>query len=334
MRIRCLLILCVYATTIVVDVACKNLTYAWKFSPGVKDASKGYLYITLNNPSAEHQEYSQSLDCFSLEILQHDRTHVKIPAGEERVVSYKLGIIKAYMKENPDQFEHTCVYYNWLKKTNQKNAEIKTTIRTYPGYTFVQKCTSYDGNDLIVETSKNEFSSKTITLTHEGSLTHYIANISCEPNINLLLHGNMYNYLRNNKSWTIPLTPNCSNVLDIDYSGDCRLTIYQFCQEKTLLKEIAYPYYEGDVDECAHVVVKDGVNEEIVIENSLLEVTGLIALFLLLMAIFVPGLKFAILSSKYGLHDGRVMMENHIVDAFWLCCRKKFEYEPMIYDGK
>ena len=45
-----------------------------------------------------------------------------------------------------------------------------------------------------------------------GKGSWYSANITCDPDINLVHHGNMYMLLKENASWEIPLFPNCSKV--------------------------------------------------------------------------------------------------------------------------
>ena len=41
--------------------------------------------------------------------------------------------------------------------------------------------------------------------------------------------------------------------MDIDYTGVCRISVYHLCQEKRLVTEHSFPYYEGDVGECEYI---------------------------------------------------------------------------------
>ena len=216
------------------------------------DLKQGILSLQVHNPSAKTLVYSHFISCPSLKILGQAREHFTVPSKKTRTLRYILGISKSYMKKNPSDFEHKCTHTVWDKSHNSSpSTKCDVLIRTYPGGKFLLKCDSYVGKDLVIdEVSNADYNEKKIVkLLHSGKLAHYVANVSCNPILNGNT-GNMYNHLKNGEIWRIHLPPNCSNVLDVDYEGTCRLSIYHMCQERSLVNHLNYPYFEGNVEQC------------------------------------------------------------------------------------
>ncbi|XP_066925476.1 uncharacterized protein [Clytia hemisphaerica] len=230
----------------------------FKFQPSVRIQKRGWLYVTIKNPASKSITYGHYLECMTVEIMKESASSSEgslLPPGGKMRASYMLRISIAYYKDHPDVTEHKCTFSKWPiingKKGNSENCYIK--IQTETSGLFSRGCPK-DDNDVV----KIDMTRKTneLIVEHHGETTSFSANTTCEPELGLVLHGSIYNTLNSNSSWTIPLFPNCSDLLDIDYSGVCRITVYHICTGKKIA-DYSYPYYEGKTEECHAQVDKE-----------------------------------------------------------------------------
>ena len=312
---------------VIYDVCLADPLCASTFRPNLRDLKQGRLRIDITNPTDVEQKYSQFITCGTLAILDHGTQHIDIASGETRSVQYVLGISKHNLKKHPDQFEHKCIHVKWSRSGGKAMPTVKceVVIRTYPGGIFLEKCKSYEGNDLILEETDSLTSTKQIKLIHQGKLAHYVANISCTPITNLIYNGNMYNYLRDNGTWDILLHPNCSDVIDIDYSGKCRLSVYHMCQERALVAEYTYPYFEGDVEECIvsksyYVATRAHASSSL---NGSIKIAILVFVCTIFLSLFTLSVRSAILAKHLGSEIGNITIRDEVQEVISsvFCCQ-------------
>ena len=279
----------------------------WKFQPGVRDRRQGRLFISIKNEQHRHFEYSQHLFCSKpLLILTHAKDHISVSPLDIHTSSYIIGLSRKDMARFPDRYEHKCTYSKWKRSETGKDVDrCSIIIRTYLEGVFLEKCKSYTGKDLMLLTEVTKENEKTIHLKHEGNVANYVANISCNPNINLLHHGNIYKSLKDNEKWLIQLPPNCSKVVDIDYEGTCSLSIYHMCQEKGLVKEYGYPYMEGHVETCAYLKATRRFNFMEVMDDDFIKHLLIAIVFFLSINISMIIAKIIYIMSVNGLDEGQ-----------------------------
>jgi len=279
----------------------------WKFHPGVRDNSQGRLYTTVKNNESIDEVFFQQLFCDDpLFVLNHVNDTIELKDGESHTSLFILGISKTAVKKHPGKFEHKCMYSSRLKNSTKKEvSRCDIIIRTYLNASFLEHCKSYDKKDLVIDTTQSNI----IMLKHEGERANYVANISCDPNINLISHGNVYSTLKDNQTWEIILAPNCSNVIDIDYKGKCRLSIYHMCQERGLVETYEYNYFEGNIGEC---IKKRAFNLRDLFEDAYIEKLSIFCLFLILSGFTLLLIKFLILIISNGFHEGCSMMHGEL----------------------
>lgn len=276
----------------------------WKFQPGVRDRRQGRLFISIKNDQHSHLEYSQHLFCSKpLLILTHAKDRISISPLDIHTSSYIIGLSRKDMARFPNRYEHKCIYSKWQTSETGKDVDrCSIIIRTYLEGVFLEKCKSYTDKDLLMEVTKEN--EKNIHLKHQGNVANYVANVSCHPNINLLHHGNIYKSLKDNEKWLIQLPPNCSKVVDIDYEGTCRLSIYHMCQERGMVKEYSYPYMEGHVDTCTYLKATRKFNLMQVMDDDFIKYLLIAIVFFLSINISMVIAKIIYIMSANGLHEG------------------------------
>jgi hypothetical protein len=313
----------------------KSCTY--QFRPSIKSHKQGWLFIDLENPTGKDLTYNHFLACPTLDVIKYADEDLIVQAGKKRPAGFLLQISLKHYKKKPEQSEHICTFSRWIKKSKSKKTpqKCKVEILTEPTNGLFSKPCDKESKDAIELDLQQKGHS--VTIKHSGSVTSYLANISCDPDINLVHHGNIYNTLKDGGKWVIPLFPNCSRVLDIEFSGICGISVYHLCQGKTLVTEHKFVYNEGNVPECTYEKAADikslffnlwftGQNKVVfLITISLISIVALSMLA-----------KMAILFSKHGVPYGWALFVEELRCVFWFCtcccqnCCKKEDYNLMI----
>lgn len=304
---------------------------SFRFHPRVQDFTQGWVAIDILNSRDKDMEFEHFFGCRSLTLVKHGQEKILIPAGKTGKVSLLLKTSASYAKKHPEKTDHECVFSTWAgaQKTDIKRCAV--TINTLPGgTTFLKECVAYEKNSLdfhnvtTIKTGEGSQSGATfVTVMHYGAnRTHYVANITCKPDINLIHHGNLYNSLKSNEIWKLPLFPNCSNVLDIDYSGKCRLSIYHLCQHKSKVMEYSFPYYEGNAEECIQPE-ETSLSLSAITRHSTIVTSFFVFISMVFTVCFTFTVKFVVMLVRHGSHDGPALFKDDVSSAFWFCCRRR-----------
>lgn len=204
-------------------------------------------------------------------------------------------------------------------------------MRTYPGGVFLNECSTYKGKDLVVEEpgSSGVGEEKSVEVVHTGNLTHYVANTSCVPSLRDVHEGNIYNHLKDGGRWRIPLPPNCSHTFDIDYSGTCRLSIYHMCQQRRLVADYTYSFYEGDVPQCIATRTQASSSWFNIITSQVFDDTAvdviIAVLVMLFLLIFSLAVRSSILTRRHGVERGRIALQEEMQGVLLavFCCQNR-----------
>ena len=215
---------------------------SWSFRPIVEDLTRGLLSIDVSNPSNEIQEYSQNLDCPTLEILNYQTISsiFTVPAREMRQLPVVLEILST-----ASSTKHNCVLKQWPKNKQSQFYICNIPVLTYKGTEFLLPCNKSSLGTFDLQTVVPQTGSMTVRLQHFGEPTSYTAQIECSPEVNFIYNGFIYKLLTDQKIWEIPLAPNCSNAININYFGTCKLSIYYLCQELIPVQVFKFLYQEG-----------------------------------------------------------------------------------------
>ena len=318
--------------------ATKSITNCTQqFRPSIKSHKQGWLFIDLENPTAKDATYNHFLACPTLDVIKYADEDLVVQAGKTRQAGFLLQISLKHYNKHPEQSEHACTFSKWTKESGAKKTpqKCKLEILTVPtNGLFSKPCDKKSKDSIELSLLQNGHS---ITITHSGSTTSYLANIACDPDINLVHHGNIYNTLKDGGKWVIPLFPNCSRVLDLDYSGVCKISVYHLCQGKTFVTEHTFVYNEGDVPECTYekvAAIKSlFVNLWFTGPNQVLSFMTISLLSIVILSLLA---KMAILFSKHDTEYGWALFVEELKSVFWFCacccqkCCKKENYKLMI----